>query len=184
MVSKLNMFRFRALHEKGEDFESWGWAPFLSEYDTEKAIEDTDVIFDAGIVFCMRYDVIKLPKALLKANVKKSCKLYTQEERRLPDRVVRKEIELNEAKLLRSRILPKTTTVEAFLEPSGELRVFCRQKAMLDRFKELFEQTLTLRLSRTDFAAAAMSHEGSVGELDMVHHRPIFSTPVGMVRGL
>lgn len=178
-IEKLNLFRFRPLHEQGEDNETAGWVSFLAEYETQKPLEYKDVFFDGNMVLGLRIDVIKIPKPLLKANVKKSCDLYFAEHKRLPDKVVRKELERAEAKALRARILPHTKVIEAFIDINRrEVRMLARPKALIDRFRELFEQTFMVHLNRDDFVAVALKNEKTAGALDHLHHEPLYSPAV------
>lgn len=176
-VEKLNLFRFRPLHEHGEDNETAGWVSFLKEYETQKPLEYKDVFFDGNVVLCLRLDVIKIPKPLLKANVKKSWDLYFVEHKRFPDKVIKKELEMAEAKALRARILPHTKIVEAFVDlHRKEVRVLTRTKALIDRFRELFEQSFMVHLNRDDFVAVGLKNEAKAGALDNLHHEPLYSS--------
>lgn len=175
VVEKLNLFKFRPLHEKGEDNETIGWSPYLNEYDHERDIAHTDCLFDERIILSMRMDVITLPKGLLKMLVKKSLLVYQREHQKFPDRQAKKEIELHEAKMLRARVLPKTKIVEALWCPKDkELRIFSRSQSLLDHFLDLFEQTFLLKPIRRDFVV-----EGARAvNIEPLAHQPIFIPPI------
>lgn len=174
VVEKLNNFKFRSLHEKGEDTETLGWSPYLNEYD-ERDIAHTDCLFDEKIVLSMRQDVITLPKALLKMLVKKGLSAYFKEHQKMADRQAKKEIELFEAKKLRSRVLPKTKVVEAMWCPkTSELRIFSRSQNLVDHFLDLFQQTFLLKPQRRDFV-----FEGArLTSIEPLAHQPIFQAPI------
>lgn len=182
IAEKLNMFKFRPLHPKGEDTETVGWCPYLSEYDYDKSIEVKDFMFDRKIILSLRMDAISLPKELLKSLVKKSIAAYAKDYNKFPDRTVRKEIELAEALGLRARVLPKTKIIESiWCQNSEELRVFSRSKAQVDRYLELFQQTFMLRPERRDFAFEALQmaeKDGQIVALEALTHQPIFIPPV------
>jgi hypothetical protein len=174
VVEKLNLFKFRPLHEKGEDNEALGWCPYLNEYDHERAIFAKDCLFDDKVVLSMRHDSITLPKGLLKMLVKKSLAAYERDHQKQADRHVKKELELFEAKALRSRILPKTKLIEAiWCQKNKELRVFSRS-SMVDQFLDLFQQTFLVKPQRRDFIFEGM-RESSI---DSLTHQPIFMPPV------
>lgn len=182
IIEKLNLFKFRPLHERGEDNETIGWCPYLSEYDHEKPLEVSDFLYDDKIVLSMRYDAIVLPKELLKVLVKKSLAAYFRDHKKFPDRTVKKEIELAEARGLRGRVLPKTKIVESiWCQKSEELRVFCRSQSLLDRFLELFQQTFLLKPERRDFPLEAMAY-GRQKNIEIatttLAHQPIFVPPI------
>jgi|GEM_PF-2026876 len=182
IAERLNLFKFRALHDRGEDMESFGWVSYGSEFEWDQPIEISDFYFDRAVVLCARIDKITLPKALLKALVKKSIAAYAKEHQKTPDKTVRQEIQLAETLGLRSRMLPHTTLIEAiWLKDAGELRVFSRSKTKLDRFVELFEQTMMQRPLRHDFAYGAwqlakVRHEDTA--LERLTHQPLFIPPI------
>ncbi|HXW52754.1 MAG TPA: recombination-associated protein RdgC [Myxococcota bacterium] len=182
IAEKLNMFRFRPLHPHGEDTESVGWCPFLWEYDAEKSIAESDFHFDQNIVLCLRLDSITLPKALLRATVKKALSAYATEHKRLPDKTVKKEIELAETLSLRSRVLPATKIIESlWCQDTGELRIFSRSRAQVDRFLDLFQTGFLLRPERRDFAHSAWQcadERNWLSDLTQLNHHPIFLPPV------
>lgn len=175
VIEKLNLFKFRPLHEKGEDSETIGWCSYLNEYDHERNIAHTDCFFDEKIVLSMRQDVITLPKGLLKMLIKKATQAYQREHQKFPDRQAKKEIELFEAKNLRARILPKTKIVEAVWYPkTQELRIFCRAQSLIDHFLDLFQQTFLLKPCKRDFVFEGLRLEN----IENLSHQPIFIPPV------
>jgi hypothetical protein len=179
---KLNLFKFRPLHVRGEDNETVGWCSYLSEYDHEKPLEIADFLYDDRLLLSMRVDSISLPKELLKMQVKKSLLAYAQEHKKQPDRMVKKEIELAEARNLRGRILPKTKIVESiWCQKSQELRIFCRTTSLLDRYLDLFQETFLVKPIRRDFSLEAMKFGEKHNEtmaIETLAHRPIFVPPV------
>ena len=108
ILEKLRLFKFRPLHERGDDKESAGWSSYLSEYDHEKNLEIRDFLYGEKIILAMRIDMIRLPSQYLKARIKKSLAEYQRDNDRKPDRTVKKEIEAAEIQALRARVLPKT----------------------------------------------------------------------------
>jgi DNA recombination-dependent growth factor C len=176
IAEKLNLFKFKPLHPHGEDQETMGWCAYLAEYDPEKSIEMKDFLYDDKIVLSFRMDSISIPKDLLKAVVKKSVASYYKDYKKWPDKTVKKEIELAEAKAIRARILPKTKIIEAmWSQQQGELRVFCRSKSQLDQVTELFLQTFLLRPERRDFSYGALGHSPRV---EAISHQPMFIKPL------
>ncbi len=181
VVAKLRLFKFRPLHERGEDVESIGWAPYQSEYDTEKEIELSDSYFDGKIIISLRIDTISLPKAFLKSLVKKSLGAYFKDHGKMADRTTRKEIELAEAQSLRQRVLPKTRIVEAVWNLDGELRIFSRAASMTEYFLALFQDTFLMRPERFDAAAQSYDYffqSEKIPLMDTLTHSPIFSPPL------
>lgn len=182
IAEKLNMFGFKPLHARGEDAETVGWCSYLSEYDWEKSIEVSDFLFDKKVVLCMRIDTISLPKGLLKSMVKKSVRSYMLDHKKMPDKTVRKEIELAEVLALRARILPQITLIESvWCQETHELRLFTRSKTKIDRFLELFQQTFLMRAERKDFAFVALEKAREwhvVNELENITHLPVFIPPM------
>lgn len=182
IVEKLRLFQFRPLHERGEDKESNGWSSYLSEYDHEKKLEISDFLFGEKIILSMRLDSISLPSQFLKARVKKSLAEYQREHNQKPDRRIKKEIEAEEIKALRARVMPKTRITEAvWCQKSQELRIFSRTAALLDRFNELFQETFLIRPSQRDFAHEAYWHAQSAhnyASLEHLAHEVLFMPPV------
>lgn len=173
LVDKINLFRFKPLHPLGEDKESLGFCPYLSEYDLDKTIEIKDFFYDENILLSMRIDTIALPKELLKANVKKSITGYYKDHKKWPDKTVKKEIELAESKALRARVLPKTKIIEAMWnQKQSSLRIFSRSKVQVDQFCELFTQTFLIRPERCDFSHQALSLKA---QLEVMAHQPLFN---------
>jgi DNA recombination-dependent growth factor C len=176
MAEKLNLFKFRPLHERGEDNQTIGWCPYMAAYDHEKSIEISDFKYDDKIILTMRLDVLVLPKELLKSLVKKNLNSYQQDHNKLPDKTVKKEIEMAEAKALRMRILPKTKVIESLWDQkSHELRVFCRSQNLLEQFLELFMQTFLIRPEKRDFPIEA-KYFAKKHQINMetLSHQPIF----------
>ncbi len=181
IVEKLRLFKFRPLHEKGEDNETAGWVAYQSEYDHEKDIEISDTYFDNKMILSLRVDTFTLPKALLKSLVKKSLSAYFRDHRKMADKTTRKEIELAEAQGLRARILPKTRLVEAVWSMDGDLRIFSRSQAMVERFLGLFQDTFLLRPERFDCAAQSygfLTENDKLIAMDALSHTPIFMPPL------
>lgn len=181
ITEKLSLFKFRPLHPRGEDNESFGWVAFQNEYDHEKTIEIGDVHFDNAVVLTLRIDTISLPKLLLKSLVKKSLSAYFRDHQKMADKTVRKEIELSEAQGLRERILPKTRIIEAVWNQTGELRIFSRSQTAVDRFLGVFQDTFLLRPERFDAAAQAyhMAYaQEKIPGLDAITHTPLFTPPI------
>lgn len=182
ILSKMRLFAFRPLHERGEDNESVGWSSYLSEYDHEKGLDTKDFLYGEKIILSMRFDAICLPHQLLKSLVKKSIASYQRENKKMPDRTTKKEIELAEAQGLRARVLPKTRIVEAiWCQKAAELRVFNRAAALTDRFLELFQETFLLRPSMRDFAHEAYffaQGKGTPAAVELLSHAPIFMPPI------
>lgn len=181
IVAKLRLFKFRLLHEKGEDNESAGWVAYQSEYDTDKEIEVSDSYFDGKIILSLRVDTLSLPKALLKSLVKKSLSAYSKDHGKMADRTTRKEIELAEAQGLRQRVLPKTRIIEAVWNLDGDLRIFSRGATLTDRFLALFQDTFLLRPERFDAAAQSYDHcfkAEKIPLMDTLSHAPIFTPPL------
>jgi hypothetical protein len=174
IIEKLNLFKFRPLHEKGEDNETNGWSTYLDEYDHERVITAKDCIFDEKIILSMRQDTIILPKGLLKTLVLKNLKAYEKDHQKPASRQIKKEIEIFEAKSLRARILPKTKILESILSPSGELRVFSRSQSLIDQFLDLFQQTFLLRPQRRDFVYEGIKQTS----IEHISHAPIFMPPI------
>lgn len=182
IAERINLFRFRPLHPRAEDTETVGFCPFLAEYDDEKIIETRDFLYDDNIVLCLRIDTLTLPKDLLKFMVKKSLQAYQRDHQRLPDRRVKKEIELAEAQSLRARVLPKTKIVESvWCQKTGELRVFSRAPNMIDRFIDIFQNTFTTKPERRDFPAEALRFSEVTHRkqalLTMIH-LPLYAAPI------
>ncbi len=181
IVEKLNMFRFRSLHPHGEDNESMGWCAYLSEYDAEKTIVINDFQYDQNLVLCMRVDNITLPKGLLRSFIKKALSAYAKEHNKLPDRTIKKEIELAETLSLRSRVFPSIKIVESiWCQTTQELRVFSRSKAQIDRFLDLFQNTFLLRPERFDFAHSSWQlaqKKNNESDLEQMSHEPLFIPP-------
>jgi hypothetical protein len=181
IVEKLRLFKFRPLHEKGDDNETAGWVAYQSEYDHEKDIETSDTYFDHKMILSLRVDTFSLPKALLKSMVKKSLSAYFRDHRKMADKTTRKEIELAEAQGLRARILPKTRLVEAVWSMDGDLRVFSRSQALVERFLGLFQDTFLLRPERFDCAAQSygfLTDNDKLIAMDALSHTPIFMPPM------
>lgn len=180
IVEKINLFRFRPLNPKGEDYETFGFCSAHQPFDDDKPIEVKDCLYDDKIILAVRYDKVTMPKELLRAMVKKSLQTYQRDFNRLPDRVVKKELEIQEAKALRSRILPKTQIVESiWCQKTGLLRVFTRSKPAIDRFIDLFRQAFAENPKLKDFVAEAMSFSEQSGAfLDTLTHQPIFMPPI------
>ena len=179
---KLNLFKFQPLHSAGEDTETFGWSPYLGEYDHEKDIFVSDFLYDKNMVLSMRFDTIKLPRELLKMMVKKGLAAYVEKNQKTPDRVVRKEIEIAQARILRARVLPKTKIVEAiWLVDTNELRIFNRSATMVERFLQLFKQTFLLTPLRQDFIQKGLGFAqvtGQAGTLESLSHQAIFAPPI------
>lgn len=182
VVEKINLFKFRPLHPRGEDTETHGWCLYLNEYETERDIEIKDCIFDDAIILTMRMDVITVPKGLLKSLVKKSIAQYQRDHNRFADRTVKKEIEVAESQGLRARMIPKTKVIESIWYPKeSELRIFSRSKTVIDRYLELFQHTFMVQPVLRDFAKEASSHAESRHDsstLLALSHLPIFAPPV------
>lgn len=182
VVEKINLFRFRPLDPRGEDSETLGFCPFLNEYDDEKSIEVGDLFYDDLIILSMRSDTLSVPKELLRSLTKKSMQAYVRDHKRLPDRTIKKEIELAEIKGLRGKILPKTKITECtWCQESQELRVFSRAPSTIDRFLELFQQTFMLKPERQDFAVKAFrfgkdNHEAIA--VEALGHEPLYVPPL------
>lgn len=154
---RLGLFRFRPLHAQGIDNESLGFCPYRSEFDNEKAIEVADFLFDQAIIFSVRLDVIKIPRPLLKALVKKSVIAYQREHGKKADRTVIKEIEKAESAGLRARILPKSTIVEiVWQKNTNEILVLNRSERLVERFIDIFYQSFLVRPLKKDFAFASL----------------------------
>lgn len=179
---KLNLFRFRPLHEKAEDTESMGWCPFLSEYDDDKEIGPADVLYDDKIILTLRIDSIIFPRDLLKSLVKKSLSSYENDFNKKADRRVKKELEMAEMKSLRSKVLPKTKIVPAIWCPNtSSIRIFSKSNPLLDHFIDTFQHTFLLRPIRRDFAFQAvelLGEKGEIAKLDVVSHKPLFAPPI------
>ncbi|OPZ22584.1 MAG: hypothetical protein BWZ03_00745 [bacterium ADurb.BinA186] len=181
VAQKIQLFKFRPLHPKGEDNESAGWVAFQSEYDHEKAIEVSDLYFDNKIILSFRVDTLSIPKQLLKSLVKRSLSAYFRDHQKMADKTVRKEIELAEIQGLRQRILPKTKLVEAVWNLEGELKIFCRSHTLLERFLSVFQDTFLLRPERMDCAAQAYDYwykNEAITAMDSLAHAPIFMPPL------
>lgn len=181
IAQKMQLFKFRLLHPKGEDNESAGWVAFQSEYDHEKAIEVSDFYFDNKMILSFRVDTLSIPKQLLKSLVKRSLSAYFRDHQKMADKTVRKEIELAEIQGLRQRILPKTRLVEAVWSLDGDLKIFCRSQSLLERFLGVFQDTFLLRPERLDCAAQAYDfcHKNeAIITMDALAHTPIFMPPL------
>lgn len=182
IVEKLNLFKFRPLHPRGEDNETHGWCVFLSEYETDYDITIKDCIYDDNVVLTMRIDSMVLPKALLKSMVKKSLAQYQRDHNRFPDRTVKKEIELAEIQGLRARIIPRTKIIESVWCPkSNELRIFSRSKSVVDRYLELFQHTFMLQPQLRDFpkeGLIAAQNKNLASTLESLSHQPLFLAPI------
>lgn len=182
IVQKLRLFKFRPLHDHGFDQETAGWCTYLHEYDHEKELLVSDMLYDQKIILTLRHDAVALPKPLLKSLIKKSIQSYYHEHKKWPDRVVKKEIEQAEIQSLRARVLPKTRIVEAiWCQSSEELRIFSRSKALLDVFLDLFHNTFLEKPHHRDFAYEAYFIVHSLGQdaaLMNPAHSPIFAPPV------
>ncbi len=182
IVKKLSLFKFRPLHEKGEDKESFGWASYLSEYDHEKDLEIRDFLYTDKIILSMRYDSISLPTALLKALIKKSLAHYERDNNKKPDRTVKKEIEATHIQALRARVVPKTRIVEAiWCQKAQELKIMSRTASLVDRFVDLFQQSFLLKPIMRDFAHEAYFYAHAMHEfsrLEHLVHEPLFIAPI------
>lgn len=180
VAEKLNLFKFRPLHESGADNEALGWCPYLNEYDHERPIEVRDFCYDDKVVLSMRWDSITLPKALLQAMVKKSMSAYAKDHPQPLSRTVKKEIETAEALALRAKVLPRTKLIESiWCQKENQLRVFCRSASLLDRYLDLFQQTFLIRPQRQDhvFKAASMCAL-ELEPLRDLQHVPMFAPTV------
>lgn len=181
IIEKLRLFKFRPLHEKGEDKESVGWSSYLSEYDHEKNLEVRDFLYGEKIILAMRIDTISLPSQYLKARVKKSLAEYQREYNKKPDRTVKKEIEAAEIQALRERVLPKTKIIEAvWCQKAQELKVLSRG-SIVERFTELFQETFLIRPSLRDYAHETYWLAHAAGEahaVELMTHDPIFMPPI------
>jgi len=181
IIEKLRLFKFRPLHERGEDKESVGWSSYLSEYDHEKNLEIRDFLYGEKIILSMRLDTISLPSQYLKARVKKSLAEYQREHDKKPDRTVKKEIEAAEIQALRERVLPKTKIIEAvWCQKAQELKVLSRG-SIVERFIELFQETFLIRPSLRDCAHETYWLGHSAGEahaVELMTHDPIFMPPI------
>lgn len=182
IIEKLRLFKFRPLHEHGHDEEAVGWSSYLAEYDDEKELEVSDILYDKKIILSLRYDAVSLPKPLLKSLVKKSITSYFHEYKKWPDRVTKKEIEQAERASLRARVLPKTRIVEAmWCQSSEELRIFTRSSSLIDRFLDLFNNTFLQKALHRDFTQDAywFAHSSnSLQALSQIAHVPIFAPPI------
>lgn len=182
IVNKLNLFRFKPLHPHGEDKETMGWCSYLSEYEHERAIKISDFYYDNKTIITLRLDSITIPKDLLKAMVKKSLRAYQNDHNSLPDKQIKKEIELAEAKALKARIIPKTKIIEAvWYNDSGELKIFSKNKTLLDHFTNLFQQTFLIRPIRRDPAHEALKFaevNNNLSGLESMQHQPLFLPPI------
>lgn len=181
ILEKLKLFKFRPLHERGEDKESIGWSSYLSEYDHEKNLEIRDFLYGEKVILAMRVDIISLPSQYLKARIKKSLAEYQRDHDKKPDRTIKKEIEAAEIQALRARVLPKTKVIEAvWCQKAQELKILCRG-SLVDRFVELFQETFLIRPSLRDYAHETYWLAHSTGEAHMVEHithEPIFMPPI------
>lgn len=184
IVEKLRLFKFRPLHDRGHDQETMGWSSYLAEYDTEKEIEISDILYDEKIVLSLRYDTVALPKPLLKSLIKRSLAAYHSEYKKWPDRVVKKEIEQAEIASLRAKILPKTRIVEAlWCQNSQELRIFTRSSSLIDRFVDLFKSTFKFKAVHRDFVHDAYwfaTSTNQIQELSLCAHAPLFAPAIRM----
>ncbi len=181
VAERLNLFRFRPLDPRADDMETQGFCAFQSEYDDEKIIVVSDFYYDGKFALSLRVDKLRVPKELLRVLVKKSIAAYHREHRRFPDRTVKKEIELAESKGLRAKILPTTKIIEGLWCPkSQELRIFSRSTANIDRFCELFQQSLLLKPERRDFPAEALafSENTHVALPASFAHEPLYVPPL------
>jgi hypothetical protein len=181
ILEKLRLFKFRPLHERGEDKETAGWSSYLSEYDHEKNLEIRDFLYGEKVILAMRYDVISLPSQYLKARIKKSLADYQRDHDKKPDRTIKKEIEAAEIQALRARVLPKTKIIEAvWCQKAQELKILSRG-SLVDRFLELFQETFLIRPSLRDFAHETYWLSYSAGQahaLEHMAHEPIFMPPI------
>jgi len=179
IVEKLRLFKFRPLHDRGVDQEAVGWCSYLNEFDAEKELVVSDILYDEKVILCLRHDALVLPKPLLKALVKKALAHYYEEHKRWPDRTVKNELEQKEIQLLRARVLPKTRIIEAIWDlKSNELRIFCRSKALIDRFLDLFANTFLEKPVHRDMAYEAYYGVQNKDLLNPYSHVPIFAPPV------
>lgn len=181
VVMKLRLFKFKPLHERGIDNESQGWVSFNHEYDHEKNIEASDLYFDHKIIFSFRLDSISLPKPLLKSLVNKSLQAYRRDHGKMPDKTIRKELELAEAQALRQRCLPKTKIVEVAWDlKTGDFRIFSTSQPMIDRVISLFKSSFLVSPQKIDYAFAAYNQalkEQNISYLDSISLQNIFTPP-------
>lgn len=177
-LERLNLFRFKPLKEQADDYETFGWVPYLWEYDEDKKIDEGDFLYDQRLIFCLRIDNIKLPRELIKNNTKKSIKNYYQQFNKWPDKVTKKEIEANEIRSLRAKMIPKTKIIEAILcLNKKEIRIFSKGSSHLDKFLEIFEQSFSLKLTRIDFAWYSLNSQSiktDFNSLLALHPAPLF----------
>jgi hypothetical protein len=181
IIEKLNLYRFRPLHPRGEDLESFGWCPFEHEFEDEKSIGPKDCLFDDKLVLSLRIDTLRFPKSLLKSLVKRSLRAYQQDFNKIPDRIAKKEIERAEEKGLRQRMLPKTQVIESiWCRRYNELRIFSRSKTLVDRYRDHFKQTFMVKPEPRDFVAEALNFSQGNTELniDTISHQTIFTPPL------
>ncbi len=178
IIEKLRLFKFKPLHPQGLDNDTHGWVLYQSEYDHEQVISTADCYFDQKIILALRMDSLLVPKQLLRALVKKSLAAYQRDQKKPPDRVVKKEIELAEAHSLRSRILPKTRIIEAvWCLSSQELRIFSRSSSQVEKFLELFQDTFLLKPERHDFIESSYYYaqkHADLASLELLSHQPLF----------
>lgn len=178
----LALRKFVPLHEDGNDLETSGFVLAQSPFAEEVPLFNNAFYFDGRIVLALRVDTIRLPKAYVRALLKKRI---AEQAAKLGEEPSRKTIKaLEEAVLyeVRKRVFPKTQLVDFCWDTDkGQLRLFGRGKSLIERFTQLFEQTFSgVKVKQRTFAEQAQAMELPLrvkGQLDALVPQELFQPP-------